>query len=88
MFSASKDYSTMKTQDILKDVVEELDAIKRYAANTYANTDTEISEMMSIMKRVEIQLRETDNQIDRIERFERTLNEIKSSLKQIERKVR
>ena len=88
MFSNGKDYSSMKVNEILRDVVEELDAIKRYAANTYANTDTEVAEIRDTVRRIDIQLRETDSQIDRIERFERTLNEIKSSLKQIERKLR
>ncbi len=88
MFSQNKDYSSMKVQDILVDVMEEMDAIKRYVANIYQNTDNEVHEIHSMVKRIEMQLRETDNQIDKIERYERTLNEVKSSLKQIEKKVR
>lgn len=87
MFSTSKDYSGMKASDILVDVLQELDEIKRYVANTYQNTDTEIREIRDTVKRIDVQLRETDSQIDRIERFERLLNDVKSSLKQIERKL-
>ena len=87
MFSANKDYTQMKPGDILVDVMEELGEIKRYVANTFANTDTEIHEIRDIVKRIEVQLRETDNQIDKIERFERTMNDLKSALKQIERKL-
>ena len=87
MFSANKDYTQMKPGDILVDVMEELDEIKRYVANTFANTDTEIHEIRDIVKRIEVQLRETDNQIDKIERFGRTMNDLKHPLKQIERKL-
>jgi len=88
MFSTSKDYSNMRPGEVLVDVMEELDAIKRYVANTYENTDTEIREIRDVCKKIDSQLRETDSQIDRIERFERTLNDIKSSLKQLERKIK
>lgn len=87
MFSTSKDYSQMQPAEILVDVMEELDEIKRYVANTYANTDTEIHEIKETVKKIDNQLRETDSQIDRIERFERVMNDLKSSMKQIERKL-
>lgn len=88
MFSSKKDYSQMKPNEILMDVMEELDAIKRYVANTYQNTDTEIHEIRDTIKRVETQLRETDSQIDRIERFERTINELRNSISSVERMER
>ena len=76
----------MSTPEVLELVMKELDEIKRYVANVYASTDTEISEIRDTTRKIESQLRQTDSQIDKIERFERTLNDIKSSLRSIERK--
>ncbi len=87
MFSTQKDYNGMKASEILIDVMEELDAIKRYVANIYEKTDTEVAEIRDIVKRIESQTRETDRQVDKIENFERTLNDIKSMLKRLERKM-
>ena len=53
MFSPKKDYSNMKANEILIDVMEELDAIKRYVANIYANTDKEVADIYKMLQRVE-----------------------------------
>ena len=88
MFSSNKDYSNVDTKDMIIELLKEVDEVKRYVANIHVNTDNEVNEMMTIMKKMERQLSETDRQIDRMERYERTLNEIKSSIKQLEKKVK
>ncbi len=78
----------MGAQEILIDVMVELDVIKRYVANTHTNTDTEINEIRDIARRLEVKLKETDRQIDKIEQYERQLMDMKTTLKAIEKKVR
>ena len=77
----------MDSKDLLIELLGEVDQVKRYVANIHVNTDNEIKEIHNMMKRMERQLQETDNQIDKIERFERTMNDIKSSMKQIQKKM-
>lgn len=77
----------MNEKELLLFLVKEIDEIKRYVANTHVNTDTEVSEIRDTVKKIDLQLNETDRQIDRIERFEREINDMKSLLRNIERKV-
>ena len=73
---------------MLAKVLSELDEIKRYVASTYSNTDNEISEIKSMCQKISRKLTETDAQVDKIEGFQRTLTDIRSSLKSMERKIR
>lgn len=87
MFNQGKDYSNMNSNELMLEILKELDEVKRYVANVYANTDNEISEIRDLARRIDQQVKESDRQIDKIEGFERSLTEIKSQLKSIERKV-
>lgn len=78
----------MDTKSLLLELVSELDDVKRYVANTYEKTDTEIEEIRQLCRNIDKQLNETDRQIDKIERFDRDINEMKSMMKQIEKKMR
>lgn len=75
-------------QEMLQTVLKELDEIKRYVGSVYGNTDNEIGDITSMMKRIESKLNETDRQIDRIEAFERQLSEIRASVQRMERKIK
>ncbi|MEM9227365.1 MAG: hypothetical protein AAGA45_05300 [Verrucomicrobiota bacterium] len=78
----------MSEKDLLQEVLKDLDEIKRYVANVYSNTDTEVGDIKSTVEKIERQLNETDRQVDRIETFERKLNDMHSTLKNLERKVK
>lgn len=76
----------MQNKDLLLLLLKEVDEVKRYAANVYSKTDTEIAEIRDTCNKIERQLNETDRQVDRIERFERELQEMKGMLRKMERK--
>ena len=78
----------MTEAEMLAKILTELDEIKRYVASTYANTDNEVAEIRSTVQKVERKMNQTDAQIDKIERFERGINEIRGSLKSMERKIK
>ena len=84
----TNNYDSMGTKEMLALVLRELDEIKRYAANTYNNTDSEVGETRDIARKLESKIHEMDRQIDRIERFDRELNEIKSILKSMDRRIK
>lgn len=84
----SNNYENMDTKEMLALALNELDEIKRYSANVYKNTDSEVGETRDIVRKLEAKLQEMDRQIDRIERFERELNEIKSILKSMDRRIK
>ena len=88
MFPTNKKPDEMTEKELLLYLVKEVDEVKRYTANTHVNTDSEIDEIRTIVRKIETQLNETDRQVDRIERFEREISDVKSTLRQIERKLR
>lgn len=75
-------------QQMLAQVMKELDEIKRYAGGTYGNTDTEIGDIRETLIRIEKKLNETDRQVDKIEQFERSINDIRAAVKRMERKIK
>lgn len=75
-------------QEMLAKVLTELDEIKRYVAATYGSVDNEITEIKTAVQRIEAKLHETEGQIDRIQNFERAINDIKSSVQRIEREIK
>ena len=77
----------MDNKELLIELLNEVDEVKRYVANIHVNTDNEVKEIHELVKRMDRQIQENDRQIDRIERFEKTLNELRSSMRQIEKKV-
>ncbi len=87
MFIGS-DKQPKSNSEMLQEILQEIDAIKRYTGNTYANTDNEVSEIKSLCTKIEAKMSEMDRQIDKIEGFERGIDEIRSTLKSLERKVR
>lgn len=87
MLGNAQNINDMTNRDLLIQIINELDEVKRYSANTYDRVDSEVKEMLDKINSIERQIKETDRQVDNIERFERTLNDIRSQLKQIERKV-
>lgn len=75
-------------KEILTQVLKELDEIKRYVATTYQNTDNEVGEIRDLARRIERKLSEMDSQVDRIERFERDISTMATSIRNMERKMR
>lgn len=87
MFSTQKNPDEMSEKELILQLMQEVDEVKRYAANTYQAVDGEIKEILDYIRKVERQVSETDMQVDKIERFERDLNKLESLLKSIERKI-
>ncbi len=83
-----KSYENMSTSELLMQLLADVDEIKRYTANTYNNTDSEVSEIRDTVRKIEMKLSETDRQVDRIERFEREISEMKGILKNMERRIK
>ena len=83
-----QDPNNMSAADKHTAVMRELDDIKKYAAGTYSKVDTEIDDIRKIVDRLDKLMRENDAQIDRIEQFERTLRNIESTVRDIQRKVK
>lgn len=88
VFRQNDNYENMSEKELLIKLIKDLDEVKRYVANIHVNTDTEVKETRDMVRRIESQVKETDRQVDKIERFERDMNDIKGTLRNIERKVR
>jgi hypothetical protein len=88
IFSQNKPDDEMTERELLMKLLLEVDEVKRYAANAYANTDTEMAEVRDLVKRMEPSIRQFETQLNKIERFERDLNDLESLIKTIERKIR
>lgn len=72
---------------LLQQVLRELDEIKRYSAGSYDKVDNEVDQSMATIKNIEQKIQDLDRRLDRIEAFERRLNEIHDLCRNIERKV-
>ncbi len=55
MFSNQQNQN-MSEVEMLHKIMQELDEIKRYVATTYANTDTEISEIKGMCQKLSVKL--------------------------------
>ncbi len=87
---------------ILGQIINEIAQLKQLATATWGKVDTEIDQIRADLARVsneisqssnsirnvETKLRETDAQIDRIERFESTLRNIEKQINLVYGKIR
>ena len=69
-------------------MAREIDEIKRYVAATYERVDNEINEIRDACKRIESHVSQTDRQVDKIEAFERSINDIKAAVQRMDRKIK
>ena len=92
----------MQQNQILGQIINELAQIKQITTATWGKVDAEIDQIRADLARVsneisqssnsirnvETKLRETDAQIDRIERFESTLRNIEKQINLVYGKIR
>lgn len=79
--------ASMSEKDILIRLVNELDEVKRYSAATYASVDKEINEIRDNIKTIMKEVKDNDRQLDKMENYERKLNSIEQSCRNIEKRV-
>jgi predicted RNase H-like nuclease (RuvC/YqgF family) len=68
--------------------MQQLDEIKRYAAGIFSKVDSEIDDIRVMVDRLDKQLRESAQQLQKMEQLDRTIRNVESAIKNLERKIK
>ncbi len=69
-------------------VLRELDEIKRYVANIWEKVDGEINEILNSIKAVEKEVKDNDRQLDRMEMWDKKIQNMENMIRNLDRKVK